>query len=1309
MKYKLGDPLNWIVRFKPASKLRLFHNAITSNQYQHSLNAPESIFDEDLERKEIEENWKQICDPYAIISQIMEEGKGSSDTISFDDIQYISKASGYEMTEVHNTHATIIHKMKEINVGASDVEIVESACALFELEWFKPLMRDVFSKNNVTVDVDDVFSGLNRRSACGDNNACPQCELPLDSEAWRWGCDLCDPIHTVYSSSTIHLHRNGRIHKDIFFQTNEERSIQQRKKIHESFKIRAPILSQISTLQHQKIVATIFHLLGMNGLLWEVAPKSITDIWENHPNEDPVAQMKKTIEELLDNNKGWGRENYVDNSKRVQDLRDNLRTSKIITIYGEGGLGKTELVYQTLKKSLEDENQTLRYDYLLPFTFKGKLQGEFDITSPNFRSEANQKGWKAVPEFFTMVTELALYESKDMESKDLGDETLHDVWFDKAVEFLINKNVWLIIDNHEVDQDTESLDKLLEKFVNHQNIQQSNTRIIITTRGTRVANGSMGVPIKALQPTEMADIAKKKAIWLARKADNDDIRFPLQTQTDKHWKSVETFMSSKLKTKRHDRAAGHPYVVFIAVWVHMFHQDAKETFAGTLESIIDSYVNSNEANEKDFMASLMAYIIGFSFNYMKTAEMKEDAEKLLKLTQYERISRDNLIDIFDTDWKVFITELERLEILVEAGLDQEMEEWEFRTEYHKVQLTNYLTKKHSLQKPSTKWNWWNDRIKSIALNKKLSLPTLKIIGVEDEESEDKHRKNLNKAKQILEQWNDWSSEDAMAAINIVSHFGKVLLEIGEENNFLLPPTNSRADFRVGLVSFLYKTVSVGIESLANFLGDHENEVPLNLFKRTIRLLTNILEMYPDAIDHQDPNPSEDINTMEEYVRSIYAPSELKALFRLKTMPDEDLENIVKGTILMSLKDVLIEIPAFVPTPTKHSLESIRRLWNLGKRCDLPARLFLKTGLLQMKLVGSFEESVNIINHLAKNIDLVAEGNRLPTLVDEDMENFGSFLVQNRDYITENGDVQQLIQIVKQCTGDDTTLFRSQTMTVTVSNPGTVILGQDIEFDTNSLIHNIINSTEFNTPNNVILVAKVLPYSKENSVLYSLLEEVIEVREQNSIVEEKHPHDDWLPVEDVSVEEMREILNGIDFHTIPGAVLFGEKLREALQSREIQYHGKVWKRWKIQHYPRYKGSNKPKPIHEIVEDLMEGKWKVETGQGEDIKLRRTTAIDKALVAWLNRPKRSYPIPKPKSRVAENISPFTKSKTPPALRRRKPSSTLSSSRPLCCGCKGRNSLRAHAPGKLYCITCEHVIDESTGECLTPNCKICGTDMI
>ena len=46
------------------------------------------------------------------------------------------------------------------------------------------------------------------------------------------------------------------------------------------------------------------------------------------------------------------------------------------------------------------------------------------------------------------------------------------------------------------------------------------------------------------------------------------------------------------------------------------------------------------------------------------------------------------------------------------------------------------------------------------------------------------------------------------------------------------------------------------------------------------------------------------------------------------------------------------------------------------------------------------------------------------------------------------------------------------------NPGSIILGQDIEFDTNGLFHNIINSTEFTTPNNVVLIAQAYLTAKK---------------------------------------------------------------------------------------------------------------------------------------------------------------------------------------------------------------------------------------
>ena len=62
--------------------------------------------------------------------------------------------------------------------------------------------------------------------------------------------------------------------------------------------------------------------------------------------------MKNTIQKLLSNNK-WGLNNYIDEQDRERKLKQELRGTKIVTIYGEGGFGKTELVYQTLKGSLK--------------------------------------------------------------------------------------------------------------------------------------------------------------------------------------------------------------------------------------------------------------------------------------------------------------------------------------------------------------------------------------------------------------------------------------------------------------------------------------------------------------------------------------------------------------------------------------------------------------------------------------------------------------------------------------------------------------------------------------------------------------------------------------------------------------------------------------------------------------------------------------------------------------------------------------------------------------------------------------------
>ena len=66
------------------------------------------------------------------------------------------------------------------------------------------------------------------------------------------------------------------------------------------------------------------------------------------------------------------------------------------------------------------------------------------------------------------------------------DKTEIDTWYKLAAEYLVRNNVWLIIDNHEIDKKEEDLTRLLNEFLQHPDIQQNNSRIIITTEITPI-------------------------------------------------------------------------------------------------------------------------------------------------------------------------------------------------------------------------------------------------------------------------------------------------------------------------------------------------------------------------------------------------------------------------------------------------------------------------------------------------------------------------------------------------------------------------------------------------------------------------------------------------------------------------------------------------------------------------------------------------------------------------------------------------------------------------------------------------------
>ena len=1311
------------MRLKPGSGLRVFHNSIADPRYENAIISDESPLEDSLHGGTLDLDtilsWEAICEPYKVLLDIFEKMKGRDlAPLKAPDLLLINRYSTVESLEVMESFGRHHDLLKGLDYAAQTPELLDKACALFREKWFSDLMEGLFRDYGVRTSPESIFSGFNR-TISAQKNLC-SCDL-LSKPANERGCDLCDPVQAMYSSETIRINRNGAKHGGDIWNSNEESNLKARKKIWDSFQRRRETMNALHTTQHLKIVATMFHLLGFNSHLWETEPKSIEEIWENYPTEDPVDLMKRTIRSLLDNNEGWGRNNYVDDQNRVVDLKTELKGTKIVTIYGEGGLGKTELVYQTLYQCINDDNQSLRYDLLLPFTFKGDEQGEYSITSQGYRTTANQKGWQPIPSMETMVNQISLHLD---EERGWGDDTEKETWYDKAVEVLVQRNVWLIIDNHEIDKGEAELDTLLNKFLNHTDVMQSNSRIIITTRVTPPEERrGRKIAMKSLNFGEMETLAKAKANWYYRFNREEDTQFPQNYyNTPSVWLEASNFIQGKLRTKRHERVAGHPYVVFIAVYVHMFENPEKKRFGEILGDLIEQFVQGDQRQGDGRLSSLMSYIIGHSFNYMTTCQSVEDAEMHLQLTHLQRMDRDDLEEIYGSGYRRYLAELVNLEILIES--DDIDGEYVFRTEHHRYQLQEFVTDKFDISHPEKKWTWWKQTIENLKMDKRLSIASLRRIGVADQVSE-QQANEVQDQFDLLDDYSSWDVHDVQACLNIVKHFGIVLSEIGEENQFLLAQANNRPDYQFKLVKFVYDVVATGLHNLAEYLAKHDNdnrEPNLAMFRGILHFVHRVYN--------------------EEGRRFFVGDKE--SFPALKSFDEAKISEIGLGAIKNNLEHVLLQLLRNIPSPAKESLDAIRALWTLGRSkvadMSISASELMKVGLAQVQLSG-FDESLKILHFLGSHAGYNQAKGR-PIAADElELVYTGNFIREHKHLIEEDPLILECINKIRSHVYVKTEnesipgqlpkfpLFHAGDVTCIVElHNNRLLVGKDIEFQTNEITHHITTKADINLRTGMKhrVTARVTRYSVDGDVHYSILEEIItQEAVHNYPWEQTQQISSLRPIEDVSHEEMRMLLSRIHFDvSINGSTLFGALLKEVLAEDGIEHKGKIWRRWKAVHFPPEEdGPRTSQYIEDIIASLMEGAWIVERGEGLEIRIRKIPSLDSEneVIDFVDEIEDDEIEEEHEiySKVEERVRPSIDWNEiyPPGpshatsghegrrdLKRTGKRKARSRSRPACMKCRSRIHLSGISAGELYCGQCDHVIDASNGRCIDAFCTMC-----
>ena len=548
---------------------------------------------------------------------------------------------------------------------------------LLSLPFFHPLLNGIFQSQNVDVKSELLFSNFSEPncSVCGKTTPSRERDRPA--------CRLCSSHMFMFSPYSIQLMRNVKQHQ------NKISGVNQRAQIIEHYDQNFSLFKSMSKLAIVKLISTMYHLVGASKWLWEVPPKSIQQIWDEFPTDVSKNDMQETLK-LLKQNSSFGQENYVDLQGRKNYLIRELKNGKIVTIHGEGGLGKTELVYQSLDEIVESGD--FKFDCLVAHTFKNNHQGE--LAEDGKLEHARQLGWRPSAEFTSVLTDLANRNMKEQH----WDSADKDLRFKLAVQYLIRSRVCLVIDNHETiarDDEEHSLDKLLRSFTEHPGFVESKSKIIITTR-IRPRNRTGEVyRIPYLNFQEMRDLARNRVRWLA-KQDPTNIQMALHQEGIVDWEGLAKWMQEQFVADIQREILGHPMIVFIVVFKAMMRNPAKKSFQAIIVEMIDNATNAEGLGEdaENPLSKLMQYITSLQFGYIQNINDLHQA--IYMLASQHTFSEEDAISTCsqfpDVDYTVVLNELVDLDLISKSRNESS---YSFRTEYHSRDIRKFIQEEFS--------------------------------------------------------------------------------------------------------------------------------------------------------------------------------------------------------------------------------------------------------------------------------------------------------------------------------------------------------------------------------------------------------------------------------------------------------------------------------------------------------------------------------------------------------------------------------------------------------------------------------------
>jgi len=528
--------------------------------------------------------------------------------------------------------------------------------------------------------------------------------------------DFCHCIEMLVSCRNVNQHipkKGGKI------EFTELRDIQDRKMITKTYNRLFDKQDVRKYLPH--FIASLYYLFNIADQVFskECIPKSLLELWKEFP-DFAEKNEENSITKIMDSLSGrsWGyKDQYIDRQGRLQKLVDELKTSSIVTIFGEGGIGKTELVYQALKEIDANNNSGVKFSNILPFTFKSDLQGEYDDESGGTKSV--ERGiWSPQPLFHDVIKTLAEESGKWNDLANQGEMKKC------AIEYLLTNDLIVVIDNTEVIEESEfnyQLEDFISSFVEGSDFE-TKSRIIITSRISPGDRQGSHIKMKYLNVAEMTELAIARGNWLVTNHSNDATPHSHLSQNYTGWEGLTDYVNNELSMHEKE-LVGHPLFVFLCVRELLFNNPSDLQIHELIMELIKDY------NPDSKMERLFNYITERSIASIN--ELPQWANILMDMIEMETFSEKMIKESIDRHNKNeksadIIERLLALDIIRVLN-SEEFETYQFKSRFYVSNMKTQIQSLDSYEGENTTIKNVNDYNKLITYISERPLANVKYI------------------------------------------------------------------------------------------------------------------------------------------------------------------------------------------------------------------------------------------------------------------------------------------------------------------------------------------------------------------------------------------------------------------------------------------------------------------------------------------------------------------------------------------------------------------------------------------------------